>query len=146
MPKIINESEYLKRDDVKAVIQQFELLEVLKYSEIRKNLGLKKRELRPYNTRPVKYEVELVRILKRLMKFDFLFKSKMGNNSYYRINPSKLKEIKSRPTKSFENIKKDKKGIEKELIEIREQSMALILENTRLKERLSQYEDAWAVR
>ncbi len=144
MPKLINESEYIERDDVKEVLKLFELSNVLQYSEIRRELGLKKGDLRPYNLRPITYEVELVRILNRLIKFEILFKAKVGRDSYYRLNPIKHKEKFSRPKKSFEDIKKGKKGIEKELIEYRQQNMALILENTKLKERLSQYEEVWA--
>jgi hypothetical protein len=133
MPKLIIEAEYVERDDVKTVIKLFEMNQVLQYSEIRRELGLKKGELKPYNLRPIKYEIELVRILKRLTKFEVLFKSKVGRYSFYRLNPLKYQEKFSRPKRRFEDIKKDKKGIERELIECREQSMALILENTKLK-------------
>lgn len=145
MPKKIIESEYAERDDVKAVIKLFESNHVLQYSEIRRELGLKKSELGPYDVRPIRYEIELVRILKRLIEFGILFKSKVGRDSFYRLNPVKYQDKFSTPERRFPDILKDKKGIEREYIECREQNMALVLENARLKERLSQYEDAWAV-
>lgn len=145
MPKLIVESEYVERDDVKAVIKLFEDNQVMRYSEIRRELGLKKSEFKPYDMRPVTYEVELVRILKRLVKFKVLFKSKIGTYSFYRLNPLKYRERASRAERQFADVKEAAEGIEKRYMECREQVMALILENSRLKERLSRYEDAWVV-
>jgi hypothetical protein len=145
MPKLIIESEYVERDDVKAVMKLFESNNVLQYSEIRRGLGLKKSEFKPYDTRPIKYEIELVRVLKRLASFEILLKAKVGRDSFYRLNPKKLQEKFSTTKKRFADIKKDKKGIEREIIEYRERNMTLILENTKLKERLAQYEGAWAI-
>lgn len=145
MPKLIIESEYVERDDVKAVIELFESNNVLQYSEIRRGLGLKKSEFKPYDMRPIKYEIELVRVLKRLASFEILLKAKAGRDSFYRLNPKKLQEKFSKPKRRFSDISKYKKGIEKELIELREQNMMLILENSKLKERLAQYEGTWAI-
>ena len=145
MPKLIIESEYVERDDVKAVINLFERKQVLKYAEIRRELVFKKSKIRPYNVRLIKHEIELVRILKRLIKFGILFKSKVTRDSFYLLNPLKYGGKFSTTKRRFADIKKDKKGIEREMIEYRERNMALILENTKLKERLAQYEGAWAI-
>ena len=144
MPKRIIESEYVGRGEVKAVMELFESNNVLQYSEVRRLMGLKKSEFLPYDVRPVKYEVELVRILGRLVDFGILLKSVVGRKSYYRLNPPKYMKKISSAKRDFADIKKDKKGIERELIEYREQNMALIMENAKLKERLAQYEGSWA--
>ena len=140
MPKKIIESEYIEREEVKAAMELFESSNVLQYCDVRRELGLKKSEFLPYDVRPVKHEVELVRILGRLVDFGIILKSVVGRKSYYRLNPSRYRTTK----REFADIKKDKSGIEKELIEYREQNMQLILENAELKERLVQYEGAWA--
>jgi regulator of replication initiation timing len=140
MPKKIIESEYIEREEVKAVITLFESSNVLQYCDVRRDIGLKKSEFLPFDVRPVNHEVELVRILRRLVDFGFLLKSVVGRKSYYRLNPSKFKTKK----REFADIKKDKSGMERELIEYREQNMQLILENAELKERLAQYEGSWA--
>lgn len=142
MPKLINEPEYIKRKAVKAVIRAFEERQMQQYCEIRKGLVYKRQ--RPYDEKPIRHEVELIRILKRLIKFEILLKFKVNRDSFYILNPSKYQEKFSPAKRRFADIKKDKKGIEKEFIECREQNMALILENTKIKERLAQYEESWA--
>jgi hypothetical protein len=142
MPKLVTEQEYLERRDVKAVIRAFEGKQMQQYCEIRKGLVYKKR--RPYDERPIRHEVELTRILKRLVTFDILIKFKVRRDSFYILNPLKYQETFSPAKVRFEDSKKDKSGIEKEFVELREQNMALILENTNLKERLAQYEGSWA--
>ncbi len=144
MPKRIIESEYIEREDVKAIMELFESNNVLQYCDVRRSTGLKKSEFLPYDARPVKYEVELVRILGRLVDFGILLKSAVGKKSYYRLNPPKYRKKISSAKREFTDVKKGKLGIEKELIEYREQNMALILENAELKERLAQYEGSWA--
>lgn len=144
MPKIINEPQYIQRKEVKAVLMLFEGEKKLQYKEIRNELLPARGETSPIKLQPIKHEVELVRILKRLVKFGVLFKSKGKRDSFYKINPRKF----GGPTatkRRFLSVKKDKKGIEKEILDIREQNMALILENARLKERLAQYGELWVV-
>jgi hypothetical protein len=143
MPKIINEQDFLARSDVKAVMNLFDTTQLLQYCEIRSALLYMEGKSNLYKMPPIKHEVELVRILKRLLKFDVLIKSKIDKHSFYILNPLKYEEKFSPIKKRFSQIKKDTQGTEKEIIEYREQNMALILENSQLKERLAQYEGAW---
>lgn len=150
MPKKILEEDYVKREDVKAVINLFRHEPRLQYSEIREKLGLKKGNLKPYNKekylkykgsyRIINHETQLQRILKKLEEFETLYKYRRERGpSYYFVIPQELLfslELQDtiKITKSmFFAMRERQKSLEKKYKDCHERNLALIDENARLK-------------